>query len=525
MISNTGENYDIHDLMGIEYVEVPRNVTVEVVRNVTQYEFVCEPYPIFVEMPITRNVTVEVVRNVTVEVVRNVTQYEFVCVPYPIFVEVPITRNVTEFIVHEGPTYTEYVTEYIPWPFFMPVPFVQNVTQNVTQFEEVPIYICNVTPVEYVTVEVEVVRNEYVTVEVEVVRNVNNTDVCLRHLWVVFLETSTAHMHILVALGGFVVTAVISFVWACIRPFTITPLNRWNRDVFGPAFSWISTTFVASVGGLGGVCISCWWEKWTKFAASLYANLYASYAPWCYVGAVLFLGALIFALYKIINWGLQMLKQREVDNQFQKLMPVLELMVHSQRKQWAADRAIWETLKGDDCRANPVVKAFQAYLDAKSWSQTMEEDMKVLVEFMQSCNKLYKNPLARAWFKIYWINLSASLSGKKQILMDPQISCATYNALNMQAQELNKASNDLWINQPTVAEGAARAGITANGAAPPAAQAGAQAGANAGANAGADPGKTGKLLLRREAGVVNSVGKLAAEAKSRMNREIGPGAK
>jgi|Laugresbdmm110sn_2_1035109.scaffolds.fasta_scaffold08277_4 hypothetical protein len=34
-----------------------------------------------------------------------------------------------------------------------------------------------------------------------------------------------------------------------------------------------------------------------------------------------------------------------------------------------------------------------------------------------------------------------------------------------------------------------------------------------------------KLLLRREAGVVNSVGKLAAEAKSRMNREIGPGAK
>jgi len=34
-----------------------------------------------------------------------------------------------------------------------------------------------------------------------------------------------------------------------------------------------------------------------------------------------------------------------------------------------------------------------------------------------------------------------------------------------------------------------------------------------------------KLLPRREAGVVNSVGKLAAEAKSRISREMSPGAK
>ena len=34
-----------------------------------------------------------------------------------------------------------------------------------------------------------------------------------------------------------------------------------------------------------------------------------------------------------------------------------------------------------------------------------------------------------------------------------------------------------------------------------------------------------KLLLRREAWAVNSVGELAAEGKSMMNREIGPGAK
>jgi len=39
------------------------------------------------------------------------------------------------------------------------------------------------------------------------------------------------------------------------------------------------------------------------------------------------------------------------------------------------------------------------------------------------------------------------------------------------------------------------------------------------------PAMRPKRLLRREAGVVNSVGKLAAEAKSRMSREIGPGAK
>jgi len=453
--------------------------------------------------------------------------------------------NVTEFIVYEGPPYTENVTEYIPWPLFVPVPV--EVVRNVTQYEFVcvpsPIFVempitRNVT--EYLTVEVEVVRNEYVTVEVEVERivtveverivtveverivtveverivtveverivtqYVNNTDVCLRHLGVVFVETSTAHMNIIIAFGWAFVAAVTTFVWNSIKPLLVVAPNRWQREVFAPAFSWASATFFASVGGLGGVCITCWWEKFKQFAA----NLYASYAPLCYVGAVLFLCALIFALFKIINWGLEMRKQWEVDNQVQTLLPVLRMMVHSRRaNKWIADRGVWETLKGNECRANRVVTAFHDYLDAARWSDKMEESMQVLVTFMESCDKLYhNNQMADPWFTIYWIKFSGCFALKKQIMMDTQVPCPTYNAFITLTAKLSRDSNvfaDLQqkteVEKQKAAEAANKAAEaaklaaaaenkaaapeaacnTTNGAATPAAQAGASTGPGA----------------------------------------------
>jgi hypothetical protein len=71
----------------------------------------------------------------------------------------------------------------------------------------------------------------------------------------------------------------------------------------------------------------------------------------------------------------------------------------------------------------------------------MEESMKVLVTFMKSCDKLYKNPLAPDWFKIYWIKFSGCFALKKTIILQTQVPCVTYNAFNTLTAKLSRDSN------------------------------------------------------------------------------------
>jgi hypothetical protein len=436
----TSQNYHKCPRTQIEYVDVTEfivhegptyteyvNVTVEVVRNVTQYEFLCEPWPIFVEMPITR--------NVTVEVVRNVTQYEFLCEPWPIFVEMPITRNVT-------------------------VEVVRNVTQYV-----------NVTQIEYV----------------------NNTDACLGHLFEVFVETVWKHTHIIGRIVYGIVAGIISIVVRHALKLGCTVPNRWHREVFLPGFS-------AFVTYMGGVCIECQWKSFMTFAA----DLVASYAPLCYVGALLFLCALVFVFYRTVISFQKKAKQQEVDKQLQKLSPVLQLLINA-HSEWSPGKAALERLLEEttDVRENPVLTGFLKYMNTIQWSQDMEESIKPLVEFMQNCDKLYNSmasasSASSALYRFLWIKFADCFSVKREHTVPdgvPVVQLADFKnvktKLRNTAQALATEINEKKVKAAGNTENNAQLGAQVRGdtqrsaLVQPAAPASAPGGAPAGAQRGA----------------------------------------